>query len=170
MDVFHNSGIDIPSVGASTRKPLEFHRRLPGYAPTPLIDATSLADRLGLGRVLVKCESDRFGLPSFKILGTSWACYRATVDRLGAEPAPWNTLDELAQRVHELWPLTFVAATDGNHGRAVAHVARWLGFDARIFVPTGTAATPIEAIESEGADVNVIDYDRSSVQAGSRGS
>jgi diaminopropionate ammonia-lyase len=36
-------------------------------------------------------------------------------------------------------------------------MARLLGFDARIFVPSGTAAARIEAIESEGAAVSVVD-------------
>jgi diaminopropionate ammonia-lyase len=49
--------------------PLEFHRRLPGYAPTRLADAPGLAQRLGVGAAWVKDESSRFGLPAFKILG-----------------------------------------------------------------------------------------------------
>ena len=157
ISVLHNRAAGFSAGGTANRNPFAFHQRLPGYAPTPLIDVTSLADRLGLGRVLVKCESNRFDLPSFKILGTSWAAYQALVDRLGGEPAPWNTLEELADRFRGLRPLTFAAATDGNHGRAVACVARWFGFDAKILVPSGTAVARIEAIESEGADVAVID-------------
>ena len=33
-----------------TRAPLVFHRRLPGYQPTPLIDAPELARMLGVDR------------------------------------------------------------------------------------------------------------------------
>src|SRR5438876_11853633 len=84
------------------REPLAFHRRLPGYAPTPLVDAPGLARTLGVGRVWVKDESLRLGLPSFKILGASWAVYRALVQRMGGEPAPWATLDELAARIAPL--------------------------------------------------------------------
>ncbi len=58
-----------------------------------------------------------------------------------------------------LHPFTLAAATDGNHGRAVAHFARVLGFEARIFVPRGTAEARIRAIESEGATVTVVDGD-----------
>src|SRR4051812_44311881 len=57
--------------------PRQFHRRLPGYAPTPLIDAPEIAEMLGVRQVLLKNESSRFGLPAFKILGASWAVYRA---------------------------------------------------------------------------------------------
>ena len=66
-----------------TRAPLAFHRRLPGYQPTPLIDAPELARMLRIGHVLVKNESSRLGLPAFKILGASWAVYRALEKRLG---------------------------------------------------------------------------------------
>ncbi len=53
--------------------------------------------------------------------------------------------------------LELVAATDGNHGRAVARVARMSGLGATILVPRGTVAARIAAIESEGATVEVVD-------------
>ena len=65
--------------------------------------------------------------------------------------------DDLGRALGPLGPLTLVAATDGNHGRAVAHMARLLGYPARIFVPAGTAAARIDGIESEGAPVTVVD-------------
>jgi diaminopropionate ammonia-lyase len=137
---------------SSSRAPLALHRRLPGYAPTALVDAPTLASSLGIGRALVKVESERFGLPAFKMLGASWATYRAVVDRLGHEPA-WTRVDELADAVASLRPLTLVAATDGNHGRAVAAMARLLGFDARIYVPDDMVAARVAGIEREGATV-----------------
>jgi diaminopropionate ammonia-lyase len=130
---------------------------LPGYSPTPLVDAAVLARELGVGAVLVKDESDRFGLPSFKILGTSWACYRALVTRLGRPPGPWSTLEDLAGEFRELRPLCLVTATDGNHGRAVAWMAARLGLEARIYVPEGTAEARVEAIEDEGGAVTVVE-------------
>src|SRR5438067_13601187 len=60
-----------------------FHASLPGYAPTPLTEVPALAGELGAGRVFVKDESARLGLPAFKVLGASWA-----VRRLLAGPAP----------------------------------------------------------------------------------
>ena len=78
-------------------------------------------------------------MPAFKILGASWAVYRLLVSMLGHEPA-WRTLDELRAALAPLGTLTLVAATDGNHGRAVARMASLLGYDARILVPAGTAA------------------------------
>lgn len=138
-----------------------FHRRLPAYAPTPLFDAPEIARSLGLGRVLVKAETMRLGLPSFKILGASWATYRALCDHLGHEPEPWANINALAANLAHLRPFTLAAATDGNHGRAVAFMARLLGFSAHIFVPEGTVAARIDAIKAEGARVTVVagDYD-----------
>ena len=36
-----------------------FHRRMPAYSPTLLLDAPDLAERLGVGRLLVKAETRR---------------------------------------------------------------------------------------------------------------
>ena len=66
-----------PPLSPDALSPLAFHRKLPEYSPTPLVPVNAIASRLGLGRVLVKNESSRFGLPSFKLLGASWAIYRA---------------------------------------------------------------------------------------------
>jgi diaminopropionate ammonia-lyase len=133
-----------------------FHQRLPGYTPTPLRDLPALATATGVGRVLVKDESSRLGLPAFKVLGASWATYRALVGRMGREP-DWTTLDQLASAVADrLGPLRLVAATDGNHGRAVARMARLLGLSATVLVPEGTAEARIDGIASEGAEVVVV--------------
>ncbi|MEX2658391.1 MAG: diaminopropionate ammonia-lyase, partial [Acidimicrobiales bacterium] len=140
--------------------PMSLHRRLPGYVPTPLRDAPPLAERLGVARVLVKDEASRLGLPAFKMLGASWACYRSLVERLGTdpdEPEPWQDVAELAERFAPLRPLTLATATDGNHGRAVARFARLLGLPAEIWVPAGTVRPRVDAIEGEGATVTVVE-------------
>jgi diaminopropionate ammonia-lyase len=132
-----------------------FHRTLPGYEPTPLRDMPALADLAGVGRVLVKDESSRLGLPAFKVLGASWATVLAVAERLGGN-AEWDSLDDLGAGVaDQLGALRVAAATDGNHGRAVAHMARLLGIDATIAVPDGTAQARIDGIASEGAEVIV---------------
>src|SRR5215210_6867076 len=145
-----------PVLAAKSRAPLAFHQRLPGYAPTPLISAPALARRLGVGRLLLKIESSRFGLPAFKILGASWAVYRTLERRLGHELNGWETPAQLREQLAPLGRLTLLAATDGNHGRAVAHMAGLLGFASRIYVPAGTAQARIDAIASEGAQVAVV--------------
>src|SRR5207248_659955 len=66
---------------------LEFHTRLPGYAPTPLIQAAE--------NLWIKDESHRLGLPAFKMLGASWGTYHALRTRLGGRLQPWSTIEEL---------------------------------------------------------------------------
>jgi diaminopropionate ammonia-lyase len=114
-----------------------FHARLEGYAPTPVHELPAVAGALGLDAVLVKDESQRLGLPAFKVLGASWAVERALAER----PA-----------TH-----TLVAASAGNHGRAVAHVAARRGLRCRVFLPARSLPVRREAIAGEGAEVVVVD-------------
>lgn len=135
---------------------LDFHRKLPGYTPTPLVEAPAIARRLGIRRLWVKDETIRFELPSFKFLGASWGTYRA-LDRHVGGLGPWETFDDLRRQLAPRLPLSLSAATDGNHGRAVSRIARMLGLEARVYVPAGTAAARIEAIESEGATCEIVE-------------
>jgi diaminopropionate ammonia-lyase len=131
-------------VGAVSPTALSFHRHLPGYAPTPLRDAAQLAGRLGVEHVWIKDEASRFGLPAFKYLGASWA-----VARLLGETDP----ERLSAAADRLGVRRLVAATDGNHGRAVARIARETGLDATIYVPTAMVEARRRAIADEGAAV-----------------
>ena len=126
----------MPPADASARA---FHRTLPGYAPTPLRELPAVAAELALGTVLLKDESDRLGLPSFKVLGASWAVERALAG---------NT------DVH-----TLVAASAGNHGRAVARVAAMRGLGARVYLPARSTHDRRAAITGEGAEVVVVEGD-----------
>ena len=54
-----------------------FHRNLPDYEPTPLRELEDLAKEVGVRAIYLKDEGNRFGLPSFKILGASWGTFRA---------------------------------------------------------------------------------------------
>jgi diaminopropionate ammonia-lyase len=137
------------SAPASRRKAKEFHASMPGYRSTPLLELPELATELGVGALLVKDESDRLGLPAFKILGASWAVNCALSRRSGFD-TPAKSLIELRERSA---PVTLVTATDGNHGRAVARMAALLGLASRIYVPAGTTEQTVEAITSEGAKV-----------------
>ncbi|SOE07230.1 diaminopropionate ammonia-lyase [Streptomyces sp. Ag109_G2-15] len=117
----------------------DFHASLPGYAPTPLTELPALAAQLGVGRVFVKDESSRLGLPAFKALGASWAVHRVLAERAAQAPGAG--------------PVTLVSATDGNHGRAVARMARLLDQRAQIVVPRGVHPDAVAAIAAEGAEV-----------------
>lgn len=145
----------------------DFHKQLPGYEQSPLIDAPAIATTLGVGKVSVKDESSRFGLPAFKFLGASWAVYRALLKHIGGSILPWRAFDDLRDCIAPLRPLTLVAATDGNHGRAVARMAKLLGCDAHILVPADMAQARVDAIKGEGAEVTMVpgSYDDAVAQA-----
>src|SRR4051812_43249549 len=68
-----NPHLDLPAVPAPDLGARGFHEALPGYAPTPVHRLSELARELGVATVGVKDESQRLGLPAFKILGASWA-------------------------------------------------------------------------------------------------
>jgi diaminopropionate ammonia-lyase len=143
----------------------EFHRTLPGYAPTPLIEAPALAAELGVGRLFIKDESARFDLRAVKFLGASWAGFLAVAGRTGyAGPVGLEGL-----RVHlASSALALVTATDGNHGRAVARTARLLGLPARVYVPNTVPGLVIDRIKGEGAAVIVIDANYDGAVAAAR--
>ncbi|MGY1695533.1 MULTISPECIES: diaminopropionate ammonia-lyase [unclassified Geodermatophilus] len=146
-----------PPAGDGPPGPREFHRLLPGYRPTELRDLPSLAERLGVGSVVAKVETLRMGLPAYKILGASWATYRAVLAARAEPVSAWSDLDGLKSQLGDLAGTRLVAATDGNHGRAVARMARLLGWEAHVLVPAGTAQARIEGITGEGAGVEVVD-------------
>ena len=139
------------------RAALAFHRTLPGYAPTRMVQLSALADALGLGAVYVKDESARFGLNAFKGLGGSYAIGRILSGRLGQKDACLSypqlkaALDGGGQR------LTFVTATDGNHGRGMAWAARQFGQEAVVYLPHGSTAERVENIRKLGARALVTD-------------
>jgi len=137
MSALVNPAVRPDAVPSPSDQAGAFHRSLPGYAPTPVAALPDIAAELGLGAVLVKDESARLGLPAFKVLGASWAVERA----LREQP-----------EVRML-----VAASAGNHGRAVAHVAARRGLRARIFLPARSSAPRREAIAAEGAEVVIVD-------------
>ncbi len=116
----------------------EFHKTIPGYAPTPLVELKALASELGLGKIFVKDESKRLGLNAFKVLGVSFAIHQ------------WQKKHPNEKNV------VFSTATDGNHGRAVARTARKIGAKAVIYVPQNTSEARIAALKHEGAEVVVV--------------
>lgn len=146
----------------------EFHQSLPNYAPTPLVSLPEVATELGVRAVLVKDESNRFGLPSFKVLGASWGCFRAVAQELGLPPTV--NLDQLSIEAKKN-SIALVTASEGNHGRAVAFMARLLGISAQIFVSCSMPEATIKLISSEGAQVVVVQgsYDDAVQEASNRG-
>lgn len=134
----------------------KFHQCLPGFALSPLVSLADLAKELGVKNIFVKDESSRIGLPSFKILGASWGAFRAIGAR--ANLSLDANLSQIAAAAREEGIKLF-AATDGNHGRAVARIASLFGLKAKIFVPNFMKAATRILIASEGAEVISVDGD-----------
>jgi len=136
-----------------------FHSTIPGYCPTPLEELGGLAGKLGIEKLWVKDESKRFGLNAFKALGGSYAIACELARRLG------QTLDELtfeqlcaSETREKLGELTFVTATDGNHGRGVAWSARVLGHKSVVYMPKGSALERLENIRAQGAQAEITEF------------
>lgn len=139
----------MPQIAETQAGAPAFHAELPGYRPTELTELPALAKELGVGRVFVKDESTRMGLGAFKVLGASWAIARLLTDQGEADRV---SLGEL-RRAAAARPVELVTATDGNHGRAVAWMARLLGLEAHVFVPRVMSERAQAAIAAEGATV-----------------
>lgn len=137
---------------------LEFHRSMPGYRPTPVKRMEALAKALVVKEIFVKDESHRYGINAFKPLGASFAIYRFLKQRW--QERFGTTFDVHSFRdpgtMRQLGQFTFCAATDGNHGRAVAWTARMLGQRAVIYMPANAAPARIRNIRGEGAEVVVV--------------
>ena len=143
---------------AEARRARRFHAGFAQYAPTPLVPLPYLASTLGLGNILAKDESKRFGLNAFKVLGASYAMGRYLAERLGKSIDDLTPADLCSPAVSErLGPITFVSATDGNHGRAVAWTAQQLGKKAVIYMPKGSDPARLENIRSHGAEASITD-------------
>lgn len=130
-----------------------FHHALPNYAETKLHSLRSLAKDMGFSHVLLKDESTRFGLPSFKIAGASWAIHNALCKQCKLTPA--TSLADLRAGLQRRGDVSLVTCTEGNWGRAVARMSKYLGIKARIYVPGFMSAATQHLIRGEGAEVIV---------------
>ncbi len=154
---------DVTPFGVETAKRTRaFHASFPEYSVTPLANLSGLAKELGLGGVYVKDESYRFGLNAFKVLGGSFAIGSYLAGRLGVDigQLPYDRMTGKETR-EKLGDITFVTATDGNHGRGVAWTANRLGQKSVVYMPKGSALERLENIRALGSDASIteLNYD-----------
>ncbi|KAF2455344.1 tryptophan synthase beta subunit-like PLP-dependent enzyme [Lineolata rhizophorae] len=164
MYVNHNARSWRSTSATPTPEVEDFHRLLPHYSETPLVSLDSLANGIGAKHLFVKDESLRFGLPSFKILGASWAVYRAIAKKTGHDiPVSLQQLSESAAKQDVM----LVCCSAGNWGRAVARMALYLKIPAVVFVSRYVDQATRNIIAGEGAEVRVVDggYDASVEEA-----
>ncbi|MCB2130629.1 MAG: diaminopropionate ammonia-lyase [Rhodobacteraceae bacterium] len=132
-----------------------------GYAPTPLLRLSALADRIGVAAILYKHEGPRFGLGSFKALGGSYAALRVLQreisKRVGKEVSPADI--RAGKFRDEAAKITLVSATDGNHGRSLAWGCQRFGAPCRIYIHAEVSEGRAVAMRHLGAEVIRIDGD-----------
>ena len=136
----------------------KYHESFPTYHPTDLKKLDHLAEYLGVGAVYVKDESSRFGLNAFKGLGGSY-CIGKYIGEKCRIPDTELTYEKLKSEdvKKETEGLTFVTATDGNHGRGIAWTAHELGIKAVVYMPNGSAKERLENIQKLGAEASITD-------------
>lgn len=140
----------------------EYHRSFPAYEQTSLSKLSHLAELFGVHSIYVKDESTRFGLNAFKGLGGSYCIgkYIGELCNIPSEQLGYDLLiqDKIKEKTKRL---TFVTATDGNHGRGIAWTAHELGLKAVVYMPKGSAVERLANIQKLGAKAEItnLNYD-----------
>lgn len=146
----------------NAKKVIAYHKSFPEYSITPLANESKLAASLGLKNIFVKDESYRFGLNAFKVLGGSYAIGSYIAKRLNMDISelPYEKITSREIR-DKLGDLTFVTATDGNHGRGVAWTANRLNQKSVVYMPKGSAKERLDNIRALGSDASIteLNYD-----------
>ena len=137
-----------------------FHKTLPGYLPTPLLNLRHFAQEIGIGDCYIKDESQRLGLNAFKVLGASYAMAEE-IKKYVPEGQSNLSFESIKSHKTSIKDLTFVTATDGNHGRAVAWCAEQYGCRAVVFMPKGSSQIRLKAIleHKAKAEITELNYD-----------
>ncbi|MBY9015237.1 MAG: diaminopropionate ammonia-lyase [Candidatus Lokiarchaeota archaeon] len=167
IEYFHNKNARNPLAAKSSIKFISidianrvrsFHKKFSHYKTTPLKSLDNMANKFNVKKIWVKDESFRFGLNAFKVLGGSYAIGVYLSLKLGIDI---NRLSfeklKSPENKKKIGDITFVTATDGNHGRGVAWTARELNQSAVVFMPKGSLKTRVDNIEKENAKVIVTD-------------
>lgn len=141
-----------------SQKAHSFHSSFEAYQETPLVKLEQLAKHLKVKGIYVKDESYRFGLNAFKVLGGSFAIGNYIAEKLGRDISELSFGEMISEDVKKvLGDITFISATDGNHGRGVAWTANQLRQKSVIYMPKGSAIERLENIKAEGADAMITD-------------
>ena len=139
-----------------------FHRTFPEYRETPMADLKDLAKELGVASIHVKDESYRFGLNAFKALGGSYVIGKYIARELGMNIRDLSYEKLVSPEVRKrIGQITFVTATDGNHGRGVAWTANRLNQKSVVYMPKGSASERLKNIQALGANASIkeLNYD-----------
>lgn len=128
--LLYNIGVIMTEFNPNPSKPLDLLLACPVYKKSPLLCLKSIASI----DIFIKDESDRMGLGSFKALGGVYAVatllaekwFEATGDKLNPEQMMSDQFKAFSSST------TFICASAGNHGLAVASGAKIFGAKAKI--------------------------------------
>ena len=137
-----------------------FHKTLPGYLPSPLLNLKHFAQEIGIRDCYIKDESQRLGLNAFKVLGASYAMAEE-IKKYVPEGQSNLSFESIKSHKTSIKDLTFVTATDGNHGRAVAWCAEQYGCRTVVFMPKGSSEIRLKSIleHKAKAEITELNYD-----------
>ncbi len=126
----HQEGMAQGEVSTDPSEAEALLRRCPVAMPTPLHDMSGLARLMGVEAVMLKDESQRMGLGSFKALGAAYVIAREAAlraDKAGVAASFADMKDALRGTV-------YVCASAGNHGLSMAAGARIFGATAVVYL------------------------------------
>jgi diaminopropionate ammonia-lyase len=139
-------------------KAKRFHESFEQYSKTPLVELQELSKHIGVKGIYLKDESYRFGLNAFKVLGGSFAMAKYMAKRLKRDISELPYKKLISEEIrNELGEVTFVTATDGNHGRGVAWTANQLQQKSVVYMPKGSSTVRLNNIRAEGAEASITD-------------
>ena len=128
----------------------------PFYRCTPLEELPGLAEKIDIAKIYAKNESKREPLKSFKMLGAVYALAAAVREQGFYDGRLEQIFDgtrqaETPQSTNKNFKV--VAATDGNHGTALAWASQILGVGCAIYLPAGVSQGRERTIADYGATI-----------------
>lgn len=133
--------MDMPHLNHA--RAMRFHHGFDAYAPSPMTRVP-----VGDTPVWLKDETQRMGLGAFKAIGGTYAVAQLLGIEFGFdEPSAADLLASEAARP------TFVCASAGNHGMAVAEGARIFGAGCRIHLSETVPEAFVGRLRAKGAEV-----------------
>lgn len=154
--------VNVPNLkefdGKVSKSANKFLSSFPNYQATPLVSLKNLANQLGVAEIYVKDESKRFDLNAFKVCGASYAMGKYIASKINKSIDDINYTEMVSQDVkNAIGQVTFITATDGNHGRAVAWTANKLGQKSIVYMPKGSSIERLNNIKAQGSDASILD-------------
>ncbi|MFS4583447.1 pyridoxal-phosphate dependent enzyme [Phaeobacter sp. C3_T13_0] len=124
--------------------PQQMLRSCPAYRPSPLAQ-----HEIAGHQVWIKDETHRMGLGAFKAMGGVYAVAELLLHETGLMQADLATDRGRAAAAN----VTFVCASAGNHGMAVAAGARLFGAKCRIHLAETVPEDFVERLRAKGSEV-----------------